>query len=154
MDENNLIGSNNDLPWTLPADLKYFKQQTLNKTILMGRKTCESLPFVLPKRKNIVLTKNINFYREGFDIIHNIDSINELSGEIMVIGGSMIYQLLMPYTDELLITKIHHKFLGDTYFKWDKTQWQCETKIDNLADENNIYDYSFIKYKRINFIQK
>jgi dihydrofolate reductase len=61
MDENNLIGSNNDLPWRLPADLIYFKQKTINKTILMGRKTCESLPFLLPKRRNVVLTRNINF---------------------------------------------------------------------------------------------
>jgi len=148
MDENNLIGSNNDLPWNLPADLKYFKQKTLNKTIIMGRKTCESLPFVLPKRRNIVLTRNINFSRKGFEIIHNIDSINELPGETIVIGGSLIYQLLMPYANELLITKIHHEFTGDTYFKWDSSQWYCDEKIDCFSDENNPYDFSFIKYKR------
>lgn len=148
MDENNLIGSNNDLPWKLSADLKYFKQQTLNKTILMGRKTCESLPFSLPKRKNIVLTRNINFSRQHFDIIHKIDTINNLDNEIMVIGGAIIYKLLMPYANKLLITKIHHKFKGDTHFQWNKKDWQIEQQIDHKADDENSYDYSFITYIR------
>lgn len=148
MDENNLIGSNNDLPWRLPADLKYFKQQTLNKTLLMGRKTCESLPFVLPKRKNIVLTKNLNFSRQGFDIIHNIESINELDQPIMVIGGAMIYQLLMPYANKLLITKIHHQFEGDTHFEWYEDEWLLENQIDHIADDKNNYNYSFLTYRR------
>ena len=148
MDKNNLIGSNNDLPWKLPADLKYFKQQTLNKTILMGRKTCESLPFVLPRRKNIVLTRNINFSRQGFEIIHKIDSINDLSDEIMVIGGAMIYKLLMPYTHKLLITRIHHQFNGDTHFQWNEKDWQIKQQTDHQADDTNLYDYSFMTYRR------
>jgi len=148
MDENQLIGSNNDLPWRLPADLKYFKKQTLNKTILMGRKTCESLPFVLPKRRNIVLTKNIHFFRQDFETIHKIDAINDLKGEIMVIGGAMIYKLLMPYTTKLLITKIHHKFSGDTHFKWQPNEWRMTAKTDNKADARNHYNYSFIEYIR------
>ena len=148
MDEKNLIGSNNDLPWKLSADLKYFKQQTLNKTILMGRKTCESLPFVLPKRKNIVLTRNINFSRQGFDIIHKLDSINDLDDEIMVIGGAMIYKLLMPYANKLLITKIHHQFNGDTHFQWNENEWQIEQQTDHTADDKNKYNYSFMTYTR------
>ncbi len=148
MDENNLIGSNNDLPWKLPADLKYFKEQTLNKTILMGRKTCQSLPFVLPKRKNIVLTRNINFSRKGFETIHKLDSINDLDDETMVIGGALIYQLLMPYARTLLITKIHHKFNGDTYFQWQENDWQLVKQIDKKADANNKFDYSFLTYQR------
>ena len=148
MDENKLIGSNNDLPWRLPADLKCFKEKTLNKTILMGRKTCESLPFVLPKRKNIVLTRNINFSRQGFDIIHKLDTINDLNGEVIVIGGAMIYQLLMPFASNLLITKIHHKFTGDTYFKYNKNEWSLLKETHHLADEKNQYDYSFCEYVR------
>ena len=148
MDENKLIGSNNDLPWRLPADLKYFKEKTINKTILMGRKTCESLPFVLPKRKNIVLTRNIEFSRQGFDIIHKLDVINDLNGEIIVIGGAMIYQLLMPYASKLLITKIHHKFTGDTYFKYDQNSWELTKESHYLADEKNLYNYSFCEYSR------
>ncbi|HFC30522.1 MAG TPA: dihydrofolate reductase, partial [Oceanospirillales bacterium] len=148
MDENNLIGSNNDLPWKLPADLKYFKQQTLNKTILMGRKTCESLPFALPKRRNVVLTRNINFTRQGFETIHHIDSINEINDDIMVIGGALIYKLLMPYAKTLLITKIHHKFSGDTYFQWNPKDWTLVKTIDNKADAKNLYDYSFLTYQK------
>jgi dihydrofolate reductase len=149
MDENNLIGSDNDLPWQLPADLKYFKEKTLNKTILMGRKTCESLPFVLPKRKNVVLTRNINFSRQGFDLIHKLDSINDLDDEIMVIGGAMIYRILMPYANKLLITKIHHQFKGDTHFEWNKKDWLLTDRIDKQVDENNKYDYSFLTYENI-----
>ena len=149
MDKNNLIGSNNNLPWNLPADLIYFKKQTLNKTILMGRKTCESLPFSLPQRRNIVLTKNINFQREGFELIHNLDCINDIKGEIMVIGGSMIYQLLIPYVQVLLITKIHHEFNGDTYFKWNQHQWQLASEIKHTTHDKNRYNYSFLKYIRI-----
>ena len=148
MDENNLIGSDNNLPWRLPADLKYFKEKTLNKTILMGRKTCESLPFVLPNRRNIVLTRNINFSRQGFDLIHKLDSINDLDDEIMVIGGAMVYKLLMPYTNKLLITKIHHKFKGDTHFEWNEKDWQLTKRIDHQADEKNKFDYSFLSYQQ------
>ena len=149
MDENKLIGSKNDLPWRLPADLNYFKQKTLNKTILMGRKTCESLPFMLPKRRNVVLTRNINFSRKGFDIIHKIDSIKDLKGDIMVIGGAMIYKLLMPYASKLLITQIHHKFEGDTYFDYNEKVWQLNKQDDCYADEKNHYDYSFLEFSKI-----
>ncbi len=146
MDENNLIGSNNDLPWRLPADLKYFKEKTLNKTILMGRKTCESLPFVLPKRRNVVLTRNINFSRQDFETIHKLESINDLDDETMVIGGAMIYRILMPHANKLFITKVHHQFKGDTHFEWNTKDWKLTDRIDNQADENNKYDYSFLTY--------
>lgn len=148
MDDNNLIGNNNDLPWRLPADLQYFKQKTLNKTILMGRRTCESLPFVLPKRHNIVLTRNIDFSRQGFDIIHKLDSINDLDDDSMVIGGAMIYKLLMPFAAKLLITKIHHQFKGDTHFDWDPCQWSLVKEQKHTADQSNDYDYSFLEYSR------
>ncbi len=150
MDENNLIGSNNNLPWHLPADLKYFKEKTLNKTILMGRKTCESLPFVLPDRRNIVLTRNINFSRQHFEIIHKLDSINDLDNEIMVIGGAMIYKILMPYANKLLITKIHHQFNGDTHFEWNEKDWRLTDRIEKKADEKNKYNYSYLTYIRTN----
>lgn len=148
MDKNCLIGSNNDLPWRLPADLQYFKQKTLNKTVLMGRKTCQSLPFVLPKRRNVVLTRNTSFQRDGFEIIHSLDQIQDIQDEIMVIGGAMIYQLLMPFVNKLLITHIHHEFTGDTYFDWNPELWQIVTKTNNKPDDQNPYSYSFIEYAR------
>jgi dihydrofolate reductase len=145
--QNNLIGKDNDLPWKLPADLKYFKQKTLNKPIVMGRKTCESLPFALPNRKNIVITRNINFDRQNFEIINKIDQLKDLDCEIMVIGGAMIYQLLMPLASKLLITRIHHQFEGDTYFHWQPNNWQLTNEIYNKADDKNHHDYSFLEYK-------
>lgn len=148
MDENNLIGKDNSLPWHLPADLKYFKQQTLNKTVLMGRKTCESLPFVLPNRRNVVLTRNVDFSRRGFEIIHTPDSLNEIGGEIMVMGGAMIYKLLMPMAEKLLITRIHHQFTGDTYFCWNPDDWNLTSEQHCLADEKNNYEYSFLQYTK------
>lgn len=147
MDENNLIGKDNGLPWKLSADLKYFKQKTLNKPIIMGRKTCDSLPFALPNRRNIVITRNINFSRQGFEIINNLDELNHLTGEIMVIGGAIIYKLLMPLATKLLITKIHHKFKGDTYFQWQPNSWQLTSQVDNKADHKNQYNYSFLEYR-------
>lgn len=148
MDENNLIGRDNSLPWHLPADLKYFKQQTLNKTILMGRKTCESLPYVLPQRRNVVLTRNVEFTREGFEIIHKLDGINDYEDEAMIIGGAMIYKLLMPYVKKLLITKIHHQFDGDTNFSWNPADWKIASQLDCQTDEKNLYNYSFMEYHR------
>lgn len=148
MDENNLIGKNNNLPWHLPADLKYFKSQTLNKTVIMGRKTCESLPFVLPKRRNIVLTRNINFSRKGFETIHKLDCLQDFNREIMVIGGATIYKLLMPVAKRILITKIHHAFEGDTYFEWNEHEWQLRSEINYEADNENRFPYSFCEYTR------
>lgn len=150
MDKNGLIGKDNQLPWHIPADLKFFKQQTLGKKVLMGRKTCESLPFPLPRRENIVLSRNKDFSKHGFTVITEIDD-NLLSDEIMVIGGSTIYELLMPLADTLILTRIDHEFEGDTYFpevNW--SQWlNLRTTYLPISESNKDYNIAFEFYQRI-----
>lgn len=151
MDKNGLIGKDNQLPWHLPADLKFFKQQTLGKKVLMGRKTCESLPFPLPKRENIVLSRDQSFEKPGFTVINQLDK-NLLSEEVMVIGGSTIYELLMPKASAMILTRIEHEFVGDTYFpEVDWQQWlNTRTTYLPISGSNKDYKLAFEFYQRIN----
>ena len=151
VDENDLIGNGNKLPWHLPADLKHFKNMTLNKMILMGRKTCESLPFALPKRRNMVMTRNKDFKRDGFEILETIYEIssyrNEIKNEVVVIGGAEIYKLFLPIADEVLLTRIHDAFEGDTYFDTSfLSDWIVASKITHKKDEKNKHNYTFYRY--------
>jgi len=149
MDQNNLIGHNNSLPWHLPADLRFFKQQTMGKTLIMGRKTCESLPFALPKRKNLVLSHNELFTRKGFEVVHSLDQLQS-EHDLMVIGGAKIYQLMLPQATHLIITKIHDTFAGDTYFpglEW--SDWKIKRLTNNpVSTENPDFAYDFIFYEK------
>ena len=150
MDQNNLIGNNNSLPWHLPADLKFFKQQTLGKTLLMGRKTCESLPFVLPNRRNMVLSRNQSYTRKGFEVIHSMKELQQ-EPDLMVIGGAKIYQLMLPHATHLILTKIHQVFAGDTYFPTvDWSSWQINRITNNpISADNPNFAYDFIFYEKI-----
>ena len=149
MDKNGLIGKDNQLPWHLPVDLKFFKKQTLGKKVLMGRKTCESLPFPLPNRENIVLSRNSDFTMKGFTVINKLDEAL-LQQEIMVIGGSTIYQLLMPKASAMILTRIDHEFKGDTYFpEIDWQNWDnIRTTYLPISDTNKDYNISFDFYQR------
>lgn len=149
LDKNGLIGKDNQLPWHIPADLKFFKKQTLGKKVLMGRKTCESLPFPLPKRENIVLSRNNQFTKEGFTVISSIEHI-PADDEIMVIGGSTIYELLLPNATGMILTRIDHTFIGDTYFpKVNWQQWKnLRTTYLPISDTNKDYNIAFEFYQR------
>ena len=120
--QNAEIGKNNKLPWSIKEDLKYFKKITTNKTIIMGRATFESLPYILPNRKHMVLTKNQNFFVNDSRVcvVHDIHCIKELAQkeneEAFVIGGGQIYTALLQYCSKLYITRIHKSFSADTYF--------------------------------------
>jgi len=154
MDENQLIGNNNALPWHLPADLAFFKQTTLGKPIIMGRKTFESIGRPLPGRQNIIVTRNPDYSAEGCDSVLSIDAAMELVSdqpEAMLIGGATLYQQTLEVASELYITRIHHKFDGDAWFpKIDKNLWKETWREDHQAKEKNPFDYSFIKYTRKN----
>ncbi len=156
IDENGGIGKNNDLLCYLPTDLKHFKALTLNHSIVMGRKTFQSLPKgALPKRRNIVLSKNKNFTAPNIDIISSIDELFNICNEqekIFVIGGGMIYNLFLPKATHLHLTHIHHSFSADTFFpKINFDEWQITNTIDNQADEKHKYSFSFVDYVRKNF---
>lgn len=154
--ENNVIGKDNQLIWHLPEDLKRFKQLTIGHTIIMGRKTFESLGRVLPNRKHIVLCKSnrLEIQDENVEVISDIkllDKYIQSEEENFVIGGASIYELLMPYVNKMYITKIHQDFEGDVYFpKVNEEEWRITLKENGLRDEKNPYDYEYINYERIN----
>jgi len=153
--KNNVIGDNNTLIWHLPSDLKYFKEKTQNKTIVMGRNTYESLiPFTkgkpLPNRTNIVLTKQ-NIQHEGFTFYSQIEDIlaiaKECSNEeVFIIGGAQLYKEFLPYTKTLYLTEIKQEFSGDTYFpELNDKEWDEVSR--EFHDENSI-SFDFVVYKR------
>jgi len=125
MDKNRVIGREGDLPWRLPSDLKYFKRVTLGKPCLMGRKTWESLPYPLPGRPNLVLTRNANYAAKGAELYSDMYEMigrgYELAGgmgvdEIMLIGGAQLYRTLLPRCDRLYVTRVEAEVQGDAVF--------------------------------------
>ncbi len=118
-DDNQVIGYNNGMPWHLPGDLQYFKNKTMGKPMIMGRKTFESIGRPLPGRRNIVITRDENYRAEGIEIVTSLEEAIAIAGdvqEIMIIGGEQIFRLSMEMADRLYITKINHSFQGDTFF--------------------------------------
>lgn len=118
-DHNHVIGYENGMPWHLPGDLQYFKQKTMGKPMIMGRKTFESIGRPLPGRRNIVVTRDANYRADGIETATSIEEALALAGdvpEIMIIGGEQIFRLSMELTDRIYITKINHSFKGDTFF--------------------------------------
>ncbi len=153
--KNNIIGKDNKLLWHLPDDLKRFKELTIGHNIIMGRKTFESLGKILPNRKHIVFTQNPNFNidNENVQIVHSMLEIQEYienSEENFVIGGAMIYNLLMPYVTKMYITEIEKDFQGDAFFPRIDTQiWKEVSREKGIKDENNDFDYDYVVYERI-----
>ncbi|MCP4980863.1 MAG: type 3 dihydrofolate reductase [Gammaproteobacteria bacterium] len=152
MDENRLIGSNNQLPWHLPADLVFFKRTTMGKPIIMGRKTFDSIGKPLPGRRNIIISRNPGFNAEGCEIVDSIRAALSLLNDVdeaMLIGGASLYEQTIANADQLYITLIHHEFEGDTWFpEIDPCEWKQVHREDFDSDPNNSYAYSFIKFVR------
>lgn len=150
-DRNRLIGRENELPWHLPADLEYFKQTTLGKTIVMGRKTYESIGKPLPGRTNVVLTKNTSFKAEGCTILHapvQVLQISKPDEEVFVIGGNTVFKAFEPYVERLYITEINASFEGDTYFSMDYKKWTVVASTEGIQDEQNPYKHTFLVLER------
>jgi dihydrofolate reductase len=150
MSTNRVIGSNNQLPWHLSADLKRFKSITMGKPIVMGRKTWQSLGKPLPGRDNVVLSRSRLFKANGCFVFNSLQNVLESYAsekEIMIIGGSAIYQLALPMTQKLYVTEINKHYDGDTYFPELTDQWQEVFRQDHLA-EQSIPAYSFVELER------
>lgn len=148
---NNVIGKDNKLPWRLPADLAHFKELTLGHTVILGRKTFESIGRPLPNRRNIVITRNKNFKPEGVEVVHSIEealSLADDDNEVFVIGGEEIYKQALPLVDKVYLTKVQAEVDGDAYFPELGDEWKEVSKIENKADEENEYDYDFLEYIR------
>ncbi|WP_283942837.1 MULTISPECIES: dihydrofolate reductase [Paenibacillus] len=155
MDEERGIGVDNQLPWHLPADLAFFKKVTSGHTILMGRKTYESIGRPLPKRRNVIMTRDPKFAAEGCEVVHSVEEAlqvcggREAEGELFVIGGADIFRSWMPVADKMYVTHIAHRFAADTFFgDIDMAEWTVVSREKGPKDEKNPYDYEFVVYER------
>ena len=154
MADNRVIGIENRLPWKLPSDMKWFRQHTLGKPIVMGRKTFESFGGrTLPERHNIVITRDSEYKLEKASVVHSIDEALAAAGdvsEIMIIGGASFYEQMLPRADRLYLTFVHADIEGDAWFpEIDFSQWQEIERHDQSADEKNSYAHSFVIYERV-----
>ena len=147
MDDNHLIGKGNGLPWHLPADLAFFKKITTGNSILMGRKTYDSISKPLPNRRNIVITRNPDISIPGCEVVDSIEkalSITQDEEEVMVIGGANLFEQLLPDVSRLYITHIEGKLEGETYFPhYDENDWLEVSRESHQPDEKNKYAYQF-----------
>ncbi len=152
--DNGAIGKDNKLIWHISEDLKRFKALTSGNTIIMGRKTFESLPKgALPNRRNIVLTHDKNLSCPNCIMLHSVEGIIEkyqdTEEEIFVIGGSHLYKALLPFAKKIYLTRVHHNFEADVYFPdLNFDEWNTESEERHAASENNTYAFSFINLVR------
>jgi dihydrofolate reductase len=150
---NGAIGNEGDLPWRLPADLKRFKALTMNKPMVMGRKTFESLPGLLPGRRHIVLSRRDSFSAEGAEIAGSVQEALALaakgndSGEVAVIGGAAIYDVFMPLAHRIELTQIHADYQGDTFMAEPGREWVLTAREDHAAQGDHPA-FSFLTYRR------
>ncbi|PJG85273.1 type 3 dihydrofolate reductase [Conservatibacter flavescens] len=151
MTQNHVIGKDNQMPWHLPADLAWFRQNTTGKPVIMGRKTFESIGRPLPKRTNIVLSRH-PFDHENViwaDSLESAVNFAKNSPEIMLIGGGELFKQALPQADRLYLTIIQTELVGDTFFpELNWAQWHIEQETWHPADENNPYDLRFLILQR------
>lgn len=152
MDKNRVIGKKNDMPWHLPADLSYFKKTTTGHPIVMGRKTHESIGKALPGRRNIIVTRSLDYTAEGCEVVHSVNEAIDLfhtDEEVFVIGGAELFDTFFPYADRLYITYIDESFDGDTYFpEMNEDEWKRIFTKEGTRDEKNPYSFTFLVYER------
>jgi dihydrofolate reductase len=148
MDRSGVIGAGGGLPWRLPADLRRFKQITMGKPIVMGRRTHESIGRPLPGRENIVVTRDRGFKAPGCTVVYSLDEALarcSSADEVMIMGGAELYSQTLELADRIHLTEVHADVTGDRYFPpWEREEWQEVTREDFPADEANEYPYSFV----------
>ncbi len=161
---NGIIGKENDLPWHLPDDAAFFKQTTLGHAIIMGRKSLDALGKPLPRRTNIVVTRDKAFRFEGVIVVHSLDDALEAArqatantqfsnpaagAEIFIIGGAEIYALALPIANRLYLTEIDRAYEGDAYFPaFDKAVWHEVSRKHHPADDRHEAAFDFVVYER------
>ncbi len=147
-----IIGKDNALPWHLPADLKHFKQLTLGKPIVMGRKTFESVGHPLPGRHNVIVTHQRDYHVPHCTVVHSLQAAFDTlqaTPEIFVIGGAEIYRQALPFADQMYLTLINAAIPGNIYFPiWQAAEWEQVSEICVEADSQNPYAYRFLLLKR------
>ena len=150
MSSNRVIGVNNSLPWHLSEDLKHFKTLTTGHTIIMGRKTYESIGKPLPNRRNIVISRNLNAFYGGIEVVHSLEdafSTSSNDDEVFIIGGSNIYEQSLHLAEHLYITEIKKAFEGDTFFpEIDKSLWTESTRETHISSDG--LEFSFVRLQK------
>ena len=152
--KNNVIGKDNDIPWYLPADLKYFKRTTLNHHIIMGRNCYASIGRPLPKRTNVIITRDPYFIASNCLVANSIEQAFNLAydngeEEAFIIGGGQIYEQTLPYWDRLYLTEVDLEVNGDVFFpKIDFEAWDLISEEPHLPDEKNEYAYTFKVFEK------
>ncbi len=154
MTEDRVIGIKNSLPWKLPNDMKWFRQNTMGKPIIMGRKTFESFGAkALPGRTNIIITRDDTYQAADSIVVHSIDEALKAAGavdEVMIIGGASFYEQMLPKADRLYLTFVHAELDGDAWFpEINNSDWNKVEKIDHKKDEKNRYAHSFVVLDRM-----
>lgn len=152
LSRNGVIGKNNTIPWKLPADMRHFRELTLGKPVIMGRKTFLSIGRPLPKRENIVMARDPGVVLEGCEVVHSAQEAlkaAEGSKEVMVIGGEQIYSIFLPLAKRLYLTYIELDIEGDAFFpNFNLDEWDEIAREQHTADNENIYNYSFVILER------
>jgi len=150
--ENNALGKDNTLVWHLPDDFKRFKKLTSGHHIIMGRKTFDSFPKLLPNRTHVVITRKDNFRKEGVVVVNSLERAIELSADDpqpFVIGGGEIYKMAMKLADKIELTRVHGTFEADTFFpEIDKHQWKLISEEFHEKDEKHDYAFTYLTYER------
>ncbi|MBP0724089.1 dihydrofolate reductase [Bacillus sp. RG28] len=151
MAENRVIGKDNQLPWHISEELRYFKKVTTGHTILMGRKTYESIGRPLPNRKNVVVTRNKDYKAEGIEVIHHLSDYHpEENEDVFIIGGAEIFKESMGILDTLYLTEIQKEIEGDTFFpEFSKEEWKEVSSSEMNTDEKSGLQYVYKIYKKI-----
>lgn len=148
-DKNRVIGFENKMPWHLPNDLKRVKALTTGNTIVMGRKTYESLGKALPNRKNVVLTRDKSFQPEDAEVIHNIDDIYDLKGHVFVFGGQNFYEQMIDKVDDMYVTVIEESYPGDAFFpEYTFKDFKVLSIEEGVLDEVNTVPHHFMHLER------
>lgn len=147
MARNRVIGKNNRLPWNLPADLQHFKRITMGKPMIMGRKTWESLPGLLPGRRHIVVTRDPDYQADGAEVVHSLDQAISQAGdvdEVMLVGGANLYAQALVLASRLYLTEIDAEVDGDAWFpEFDSAEWREVSREACSEDEQNQYPCVF-----------
>lgn len=152
MSKNRVIGNNNELIWKLSSDLKRFKELTTGHPVVMGRKTYESIGRPLPNRRNIIITRNLEYEVDGCEVVSSLEEALLLTGsDCFIIGGGEIYKQSLEIADKIYLTLVHKDFEGDTTFPELGSDWATINTKNFEADEKNEYNYSFIEYDRYEF---
>ena len=154
-DENNCIGGENKLLWKLPDDLRRFRDLTQGHTVIMGRKTYDSIGKALPNRRNIVITRQSGLKLEGCDTMQSLDSAiesakNDRNAEVFVIGGADMYALAMPKAHRIYLTRVEGKFKGDAYFPAiDPALWTEMSNVKHAKNNKHLFQFAYINYERV-----